>query len=340
MQTIKTPTSEEYTYLKKVSDNDPRKCIRKRATILLTAFNNLQYEKIAEKHYCSKKTIYIIVKNWNNIGLASVVIWRRTKTWMSQVKRRRAVEKLIMTSPTSLGMAFTNWSLEKLSKFFINVVKYPVSPTTLSRDLKILGLSYKKVQDTFLFKPVDYDVKRAWLRFLEHYCPPSWRVIYIDEKGPIYPMRYAGHTWSFAQRYREVRQPTKRKLMFLGGYDPKEEKLTMIPMEGNASTYFCDAFDILRLEFLTRQYSKLLIILDNARIHSSSETLSYFNDDERIEYFFLPAYSPELNPIEICFRNYCHELLANASFHSPSDVIEATNTYCDYYRTLRREIYA
>ena len=127
---------------------------------------------------------------------------------------------------------------------------------------------------------------------------------------------------------------------FLGGYDPKVKKLSMIPMEGNASTYFCDAFDLIRLEFLTTDYTKVLIVLDNARIHTSRETLKYLNEDKRIEYFFLPAYSPELNPIEICFRNYSKEILENGSFTSEKDIIEETNIYCDYYQTLRTEIYA
>jgi transposase len=110
-------------------------------------------------------------------------------------------------------------------------------------------------------------------------------------------------------------------------------------MEGNASTYFCDGLDTLRLEFLTKVYQKLLLILDSAMVHKSKETLQYLDSDPAIEYFFLPAYSPELNPIEICFRIYSKELLENTSFKSKENIIESTTVYCEYYRLLRTEIY-
>ncbi|OLS24206.1 MAG: hypothetical protein HeimC3_21050 [Candidatus Heimdallarchaeota archaeon LC_3] len=278
--TIKPPSKDEYTFLQKVYENDSRKKVRKRANIILYCINGLSFIDIAQKLYCSIKTVYKWINIWNKKGIGSIVKWRQTTSWINQVKRRNALEKLITVSPKSLSFSFNSWSLVKLSKFFSKLLDYPISPATLSRDLKILGLSYRRVQDSFILKPVDYDIKRACLRFIERYCPPSWRLIYIDEKGPIYSMRYSGNTWSFNQQYRDARQPTRRKVNFLGGYDLKVKKLSMIPMEGNASTYFCDAFDLIRLEFLTTDYTKLLIVLDNARIHTSREILKYLNEDK------------------------------------------------------------
>jgi hypothetical protein len=79
--------------------------------------------------------------------------------------------------------------------------------------------------------------------------------------------------------------------------------------------------------------------MDNAWIHTSHEMVNYLKDDPRIEYFFLLANSSELNPIEICFRNYSKELLENPTFKSRREVIDATSTYYQYYQTLRTEIY-
>ena len=127
-----------------------------------------------------KKRLKII---WNNEAKYSL------KNIYYYIKRRESLEKLITLSPKRLNFPFNSWSLVNLSKFFSKLLDYPVSPATLSRDLKILGVSYRRVQDSFILKPVDYDIKRAYLRFIERYCPPSWRLIYIDEKGPIYSMR-------------------------------------------------------------------------------------------------------------------------------------------------------
>ena len=265
--------------------------------------------------------------------------WRQTNWFVKISKRQQAIEKLVSNSPASLNLPFNTWSIQKISKFFENVVEKLISPTTIFRDLKSLNFSYRQVQDNFILKPIDYDIKRAVLRFIERFCPSNYRLLYIDEKGPIYAMRYSGHIWSTVPQMRDVRQPIKKKIIFLGGYDRKTSELKMIPMEGNASTYFCDGLDSLRLEFLTKDYQKLFLILDNAKIHKSKETLQYLDADPAIDYFFLPTYSPELNPIEICFRNYSKELLENSSFTSKEDIIERTNVYCEYYSSLRKEIY-
>ena len=339
MKTIKTPSDDEFLLLKKVSESDSRKKIRKRAEIILNALNGFDFYKIAQIVKSSLKNVYHWIIKWNKLGIGAIVTWRQTDWFVKQLKRQIAIEKLVSNSPASLNLPFNTWSIQKISKFLENVVEKYISPTTIFRDLKNLNVSYRQVQDTFILKPIDYDIKRAILRFIERFCPPNYRLLYIDEKGPIYAMRYSGHIWSSIPQVRDIRQPIKKKITFLGGYDAKNNELKMIPMEGNASTYFCDGLDTLRLEFLTKDYSKLFLILDNARIHKSKETLQYLDSDPAIEYFFLPAYSPELNPIEICFRNYSNELLENASFISKEDIIERTTVYCEYYSSLRREIY-
>ena len=162
--TIKPPSKDEYTFLQKVYENDSRKKVRKRANIILYCINGLSFIDIAQKLYCSIKTVYKWINIWNKKGIGSIVKWRQTTSWINQVKRRNALEKLITVSPKSLSFSFNSWSLVKLSKFFSKLLDYPISPATLSRDLKILGLSYRRVQDSFILKPVDYDIKRACLR--------------------------------------------------------------------------------------------------------------------------------------------------------------------------------
>ena len=77
----------------------------------------------------------------------------------------------------------------------------------------------------------------------------------------------------------------------------------------------------------------------NESIHKSKYTTEFLKNQRKVDVFFLPTYTPELNPIEICFRNYSKELLENASFKSKEDIIESTNVYCSYYNSLRPEIY-
>ena len=41
----------------------------------------------------------------------------------------------------------------------------------------------------------------------------------MDEKGPVHALRYSGRIWSMTRPQRDIRQASKGKITFLGGYD-------------------------------------------------------------------------------------------------------------------------
>ncbi len=50
---------------------------------------------------------------------------------------------------------------------------------------------------------------------------------------------------------------------------------------------------------------KIFLIVDNVRYHTSKETSEWVEErKDRIELFFLPSYSPDLNPDEMTFPQY------------------------------------
>ncbi|OLS21136.1 MAG: hypothetical protein HeimC3_36950 [Candidatus Heimdallarchaeota archaeon LC_3] len=96
---IKPPSKEEYTFLQKVYENDSRKKVRKRANIILHYINGLFFIDIAQKLYCSIKTVYWLINNWNKRGIGSIVKWYQTTSWFKQVKRRKLLKNLLLFPP-------------------------------------------------------------------------------------------------------------------------------------------------------------------------------------------------------------------------------------------------
>jgi transposase len=47
---------------------------------------------------------------------------------------------------------------------------------------------------------------------------------------------------------------------------------------------------------------QIIIILDNATIHKSKKVKRYLEKYKQIRLFFLPAYSPEYNPVELFWK--------------------------------------
>ena len=78
---------------------------------------------------------------------------------------------------------------------------------------------------------------------------------------------------------------------------------SIIEDTGNTSK-FCDFLRILNYALnyaKLKESSELVIMLDNASIHSSNKTLNAM-ENLSINWQFLPAYSPSLAPVELFFR--------------------------------------
>ena len=106
----------------------------------------------------------------------------------------------------------------------------------------------------------------------------------------------------------------------------------------HTSESFCRALGYVMNKFLVPPYDKLLLVMDNAFIHHSKFTQEFLKWQVNVEVFFLPTYSPELNPIELCFNQYQRELINNFSIESGAHLFLETRRYVDYFNNKRKRI--
>ena len=106
----------------------------------------------------------------------------------------------------------------------------------------------------------------------------------------------------------------------------------------HTSQSFCRILGYLMYKYLAHPYNKLLLVMDNAFIHHSNFTTEYLKYQHNVEVFFLPIYSPELNPIELCFNQYQRELINNFIIESGAHLFMETRRYVNYFNTQRKRI--
>lgn len=71
----------------------------------------------------------------------------------------------------------------------------------------------------------------------------------------------------------------------------------------------------------TRTDKKILLVLDNARYHHANKLKEYIESiKERLELFFLPAYSPDINAIEMLWKKTRRNVTHNRYFSSLKDM--------------------
>ena len=338
MKTLKVPNEEELSLLKSVSINDHRKNIRLRALVILKRLKGHTYRKIAKSLKCSKNTVQFWVQSWNNNGIGSILTWKTTKTILKSIKASNVIERLISIKPKTLKFPFTNWSLRTLKAFFKDWLGYKISVSSIRRILKRLKFKYRKVEEKLYIKPPDYDVKKALLTLLKRFKPPTTRLVYIDEKGPVFIRRHSGRIWADKPVIKDKRQKHLGKVMFLGAFDPEDYLFSMSFMSTHNSKGLCESLDVIINRFLVPPYNKLLLVMDNSFLHHSNYTKEFLEKYPQVEKFFLPTYSPELNPIELCFNHYQRELINNGTFYSGLHLILETKKYVEYFNKQRRVV--
>ena len=77
-------------------------------------------------------------------------------------------------------------------------------------------------------------------------------------------------------------------------------------------------------ERLRKIYKKIVFIIDKACWHTSKAVENYIQQHkENIKVFFFPTATPEMNPVEECWRQTRNTITANTAFDTVQDLKKA-----------------
>lgn len=129
--------------------------------------------------------------------------------------------------------------------------------------------------------------------------------------------------------------------------------LTVPPCRRRVGLYFSlhreaniTAIRVVRfLRHLVRQLQKtILVVWDRSLTHRAKVVLRLLRRSKRLRTFFLPAYAPELNPVEMLWAHLKHNPLANLAPADPGQLSRATRYHASRLRhrknLLRSFLYA
>ena len=90
-----------------------------------------------------------------------------------------------------------------------------------------------------------------------------------------------------------------------------------------------------------KQYpkGKILMILDNARIHHAKLLREFLEaNKDRLELWFLPPYSPQLNKIEGLWKWLKDSVVNNVFFHTRQEIQKAVNKFVEWVNTVPLQV--
>jgi len=262
--------------------------------------SNKEVAKILEMNPCTTSGIWA---KYRKEGEAGIRLKRRGRkegeqTRLSPQQERRIIQRLIDTTPRQLKFPFALWTREAVQKLIEQELGIVLALSTVGYYLQRWQFS-SQVPIKRAYERKDAAVK-AWLdeeypaiaqRAKEEAAEIQWG----DETASVsLPSRITGY--APIGKTPVLEHPAERFKVNMISTVTNQGKLRFMLYDSNLDA---DLF----IEFLQRLIEgapkKIFLILDNLRIHHAKKVKAWVEEHKnRIELFYLPAYSPDLNPDE------------------------------------------
>lgn len=225
-----------------------------------------------------------------------------TEQQLNQVRRW-----VVGKDPRQLAFDFALWTRDMVRELIEREFGVTYTPQGVGNLLRRMGLSPQKPlvrayeQDperVKRWKEVEYPAIRARAK------EEDASIFFLDEAS-VRTDCHRGTTWGEIGRTPVVKGTGARlSVNMISAVSPRGKlHFSFLPGNGN-SVNFIDYLGKLMHDIP----GKLFLIVDGHSSHTSGETRNFFRKhSDRLEVFFLPPYSPELNPDEWVWKNIKHD---------------------------------
>lgn len=317
--------------------NSPQ--LTQRILILLLMDDGKTYQEISDFLGCGYRTVAYWCVHGDPDNLESLRDGREKGNY--QKVTEEYIDLLMETiekDPTELGYEFGRWSTARLATYLTEMTGIELSGEHVRRILKKKKYVYLWAKYSLEDKQ-DSAKREAFKEKLEGYLEASklernrLQVWFWDETG--FSLRVIRRkTWGKKGRRKKVTgQRSRGRVNVMGGIRYSDRKRICYFIEKGTGDIFYEQLKQLN-EFVKSEWiqqgnqeadfqkfgQKVLIILDNASYHKKKDIVAKIeNNLPNIQLYFLPAYSPDYNLIELVWHS-TKEYVAHRLFQSVSEL--------------------
>lgn len=312
--------------LEAMRDNHPLAITRKRAHSILLSDNGYHIPYITEILGVCRQSLALWIKNWDLVGLLALIEDTRSgRPRKLPAEEEKKVITKIKDSPRCI---------KKLIAEIADKTGITIGKETLRRICKRAGLKWKRIKKTLKNEKDDkayQDAVDNLSELLKKEKQGKIEVFYFDESGfnlqPCIP-----YAWQENKKYIKVPSSRSKNLNVLGFINHNCQFESFV-FENTVDTDVVVAcFD----KFAQKIEKPTYVVIDNAPTHTSDYFLAHLDEWEESGLYVipLPAYSPELNIIEILWRKIKYEWL---SFGATESLTSLRNELFDILKNIGGE---
>ena len=271
----------------------------------------------------TESSVYGWQKSYRGGGLAAL------STKIASGRKRLLSDKQLLQlsgwlrrDPRQLELDFGLWTRKLVRELIRRKFGIDYSEQNVGRILKMLGFSPQRPVYQALER--DEGKRRIWMEetfpaIKERAEKEDAKIFFADEAG-CRTDHHAGTTWAPVGQTPVVKGTGKREAIGMISAVSMRGAMHWMVFEGTMdSALFTEYLDRLIHDIK----GKVFLIVDRAGYHTSKETREWVNEHRnRIELFFLPSYSPDLNPDEWVWKNVKSDNIARVVPQRPGHLFE------------------
>lgn len=239
-----------------------------------------------------------------------------------------------MKNPLQLKFPYALWTREMIRQLIERKYGIKLSLASVGRLLSQLGLSCQKpLVKAFQQNP---SLVEKWLQKeypkIKALAKRQKAVIYFGDEAGVRSDFHSGSTWAPIGKTPVVRATGARfGLNMISAISPKGHMKFMVIVGKLAARQFCD---FLR-RLIYKADSPTFFIVDGHPVHRATAVKRFLaKEKKRLKLFFLPPYSPELNPDELVWNDLKNNGIGRMTVSGPDDLKQKS---ISHMRALQRD---
>jgi len=311
--------------LQRLARRTRNKIVFRRCQIILHLAQRRHPEEIAAALECNVCTVYRTRKAFLQAGDAALVPkpspGRPRKLTAQQVQQ---LDATLAHEPRALGKNFSNWSAKTLCVH----LKFTVHAVTLLRYLWRLAWRWLRPVQRIASPDPRYLPKARYLRQLRRHARQQQIHLYYADEMDVALLPTISGRWMRRGQQTQVFTPGKNAKQYVFGAINYSTGLLIALRWSNKNNLGFQQLLRQVLAYHAKDHVPVVVVVDNFRIHHAKAVKAWLHIHRtRLRLYFLPTYSPRLNPIERVWRHFRRNVTDNYFFRTMSRLMAAVQAF-------------
>jgi len=245
-----------------------------------------------------------------DVGLQRRAVSGRPRKLQSTTAAK--LKRIVLAPASRFGFETDLWTVGRVHAVLVDRFNEDVSEDTVWRRLREIGLTWQTPErEYFQADPVK---RQRWqqetIPQIREMLRKTGGILYCQDEASVCLTPILGKTWSERGRPRKVKVTGNRaSIAAMSAISPRGRLVFRLHEKRIASK---EVIDFLKQILRHHPRRHVIVVMDQARPHTSKMTKSYIDSQPRLHVYYLPPYSPDWNPDEKVWNHLKnHELKAH-----------------------------